>query len=83
MFVKTVKLTSNDLMENNFPFLRRGQWVEVEGGTKGQFVGYNHRARTVRMAWLNGRKLKQQNQYLRLSSQAFDTMMAETKERVA
>ena len=84
MFLPTLQVTETELMDNLLPHIRRGQWIQIIAtGSKGQYVGYNDRTGTVRVAWLNGRNLRQQNQYLKLSSESHDTMMAETKDRAA
>ena len=84
MFLPTLQVTETELMDNLLPHIRRGQWIQLSvTGAKGQYIGWNHRTGTVRVAWLNGRTIKQQNQYMQMASQSFDTQMSETKERAA
>ena len=77
MFLKMLEVTETELTENQLPHIKRGQWVKIPTGARGQYVGYNHYTGVVRIAWLNGRKLKQQNAFMRLACQSFDTQMTE------
>ena len=72
-FLPTVKTTSDALCNGDLPYLKRGQWVEIEHGTRGQYVG--HTGLTVWMHWHRGDKLPMANNLFSLKAAAFDRFM--------
>jgi hypothetical protein len=85
MFLPTLEVSENELMNADtlLPYIRRGQWVRLKStGLRGQFVGFNHSAKTVRIAWhREGRKFQQTNNYLKMCAQHFDRQMENLKEK--
>lgn len=76
MFLPTVETTDNALQDNQLPYLRRGQWVKIQSGSRGRFIGYNKRAGTVWMHWYKGDKPATDNNLFALKCSAFDRHQA-------
>lgn len=73
MFLPTVHCTDNELMDNALPHLRRGQWLQIREGVKGQYIG--HTGRTVWILWHQGHAPAKRNKHLGDMAASFDLQM--------
>ena len=78
MFLPTQQVKEVDLVKANrhLPYIRRGQWIKIPSGAKGQYVGFNPRNEIVWICWHKGEKLNDFNLKLSTMCESFDKRMA-------